>query len=106
MSQRFKDHLQQLEDGIDVSELLPRLLRHNVLVEAESEKLTAEGVGKQDQNQALLKLMESKPGSSLVKFSECLRETPQHRKLSELLLPAAGELPAYFSKMGAHILLL
>ena len=84
--QRFKKHFTRLISDVNVEVLLPLLREHHVLTEEDMEEL---GLTEREQrNKILLELIESKHPFWIVKFSECMKESPEHWKLSELLLPS------------------
>lgn len=85
--QRLSQHAQRLEEKLNVSELLPNLRKQQVLSEKEAQALSGEGLDKPAQSKMLLKFVGDKTPFWVVRFAECLRESPEHKHLSELLLP-------------------
>lgn len=94
MLKRFKQHAKRLEEELKVSELLPHLLKQHVLSAEELEDLSNESPT--EQNQMLLKYIGEKTPFWVVRFAECLRESPDNKQLSELLLPGNSVSRAEF----------
>lgn len=85
---RFKQHASKLERELQVVELLPHLQKQHVLSVDEVEELSKENV--QQQSQVLLKFVGERTPFWVVRFAECLRESPGNKGLSDLLLPGNG----------------
>lgn len=95
----FKRHAQRLQQELEVTELLPRLQKQHVLTADEAEELSKENV--KQQSQMLLKFVGEKTPFWVVRFAECLRESPGNKQLSELLLPGkVVQLPIVWEAWG------
>lgn len=81
----FKQHTPKLVEELKVSELLPFLQSQHVLSVEEAEELSRESSDRQ--SEMLLKCIGEKTPFWIVRFAECLKESPENKRLSELLLP-------------------
>lgn len=89
---QFKQHAAKLEKELQVAELLPHLQKQHVLSADEVEDLSKEKGSRQ--SQMLLECVGEKTPFWVVRFAECLRESPGNKQLSELLLPGNGHAAA------------
>lgn len=92
--QRFKINFAELRAGLNGPALLSDLQKHHVLSKEEAAALIDLRRDRKQCNLKLLEIVEIKPPFWVVKFAECLKESPEHKLLSELLLPPPpiGEL--------------
>ena len=99
--QRFKVNRTQFMARLDLVALLPFLHKHCVLSKEEEEDVAARPSAEEG-NRTLLELMDSKSPFWVVKFAECLKESPEHQTLAELLFPPpppGKELPTSLPKL-------
>ncbi len=81
--QRIARHRDTLVAQVNVAALLPSLLKHQVISRQDADYLSQTG----DQTGILLDLILGKELSFMIKFAECLKESPVNRETGELLLP-------------------
>lgn len=82
---RINQHRETLTAQLNVPAVLPPLVRHQVISRDDADFLGQ--LDPASQADQLLSLMLDKEHSSLLKFSECLKETEINREAGELLLP-------------------
>ncbi len=81
--QRIARHRDTLVAQINMAALLPSLLKHQVISRQDSDYLSQNG----EQTDTLLDLILGKELGFMIKFAECLKESPVNREVGELLLP-------------------
>jgi hypothetical protein len=81
----LKENARKLEEELKVSELLPLLQKQHILSPEEVEDLSNENPNRQ--NKMLLKFIGEKTPFWAVRFAETLKESPENKYLSQLLLP-------------------
>ena len=88
----FQANMHQLIAHVHLPALLPHLHSRLVLSKEEAEVIMARAAG-EEANRTLLELVQSKSTFWVVQFAECLKESPQHQCLTELLFPPSPPLP-------------